>query len=62
MFGIHIVARGAPAAAYRDAIAAANSVEALAAPGIGGAGGFSPAASGSPGRDGSAEAVRRAAE
>jgi len=56
--GIHVIARGASAEAYRDALAAANPIEGLATPGAAGAGGFSPGATGSAGLEGTAEAVR----
>ena len=56
--GIHVVARADTARAYVDELAAANTIDALASPGIGGSGGFSPGASGAPGASGSAEAVR----
>jgi hypothetical protein len=49
---------GADPATYAAELAAGNSVEASASPGIGGAGGFSPSASGAAGLDGTAQAVR----
>jgi hypothetical protein len=52
------VAHGADASAYRDGLLAANTIDALATPGIGGPGGFSPGASGEAGLDGTAEGVR----
>ncbi|NMC72701.1 MAG: hypothetical protein GYA57_21970, partial [Myxococcales bacterium] len=55
--GFLVVPRGGDVAAYAADLAALNSVEALATPGVGGAGGFSPGASGGAGFDGLAEAV-----
>jgi len=60
--GIHVVASSAAARSYADDLAAANTIDALASPGIGGPGGFSPGASGTPGADGTAEAVRLVVE
>ena len=55
--GFLVVPRGADVAAYAADLASRNAVEALATPGVGGAGGFSPGASGGAGLDGLAEAV-----
>jgi len=55
--GFLLVPRGGDVTAYAAELTAANSVEALASPGVGGAGGFSPGASGSTGFDGVSSAV-----
>ncbi|MBI5490876.1 MAG: hypothetical protein HY905_26325 [Deltaproteobacteria bacterium] len=56
--GFLVVSGGADVSGYAAALLDANSVEALASPGVGGAGGFSPGASGAGGVDGAAEAVK----
>jgi len=56
--GFHVIASGAGARAYRDALESANHVEGLPAGGRGGPGGFSPGQSGTSGADGTAEAFR----
>jgi hypothetical protein len=55
--GFLVVRTGGDVTTYAADLAAANSVDAIASPGVGGAGGFSPGASGDGGRDGTAEAV-----
>ena len=55
--GFLVVRTGGDVAAYAAELAAANSVDAVASPGVGGAGGFSPGASGAVGLDGTAGAV-----
>ena len=58
--GFLVVASAADARHYLDALMAANRVRSLPAGGRGGAGGFSPGQSGSPGLDGQSVAFRLA--
>jgi hypothetical protein len=60
--GIHVVVRGADASAYLADLESANTIGALASPGLGGLGGFAPGASGTAGLDGTAAAVLQTAE
>lgn len=56
--GVYIVAAGADATAYADAVRASATIDATGVPGRGGSGGFSPGVSGTAGTDGSGDAVR----